>query len=232
MANSSRIVRQTPSKGTRTSSTAEVRKSSRSTAQLRAQYERVAKAANKRLEKLKEAGFGSSEFVQNHKNGFKTDIMYDQYGRVRSRTEVSKMLAEVNRFMNAESSTVRGLKKARQELLDSLHDVDEEGNPTRYEGITEENLDKFTKFMDMYHSSVEAQTNYSSETAVQAFILGEKLHISQKDLLKNMDRVYRNYEQLESLDVSMLIGDESPGRKRFSFSDYEKAAERRGIIFF
>lgn len=218
-------------KSSRLSSAYEIGKSSRSTAQLRAQYERVARAANKRLEKLKEAGFGSSEFVQHHKKGFQTDIMYDQYGRVRSRSQISKMLGEVNRFMNAESSSVRGLKKARQELLDSLHAVDDEGNPTRYEGITEENLDRFTRFMSEYHARVESQSSIGSETAVQAFLLGEKLRIKQSDLIKNMENIDRNFEELEKMSVDDLIGGSDLGNRRFRFSDYERVAEMHGIYF-
>lgn len=218
-------------KNSRLSSAYEIGKSSLSTAQLRAQYERVARAANKRLEKLKEAGYGSSEFVQHHKKGFKTDIMYDQYGRVRSRSQISKMLGEVNRFMNAESSTVRGLKKARQELLDSLHDVDEEGNARRFQGITEENLDKFTRFMDEYHARVESQSSIGSETAVQAFLLGEKLRIRQRDLIDNMEKIDQNFEELEKMSVDDLIGGQNLGNRRFRYKDYERVAAMHGIYF-
>ena len=109
--------------------------------------------------------------------------------------------------------------------------MDDEGNPTRYEGITEENLDRFTRFMDEYHARVESQSSIGSETAVQAFLLGEKLRIKQSDLIKNMENIDRNFEELEKMSVEDLIGGQNMGNRRFRFSDYERVAEMNGIHF-
>lgn len=212
-------------KGTRLSSSVDVGKQKRTTAQLRAQYERVAKAANKRLEKLREAGYEKSEFVRNHRKGFKEDVSRDQYGRVYTRQQISKMLAEVNRFMNAESSTVRGMKKTRQNILDALHAPDGEGKPTRYAGITEENLDRFTRFMEMYDNQVRKQTDVGSDTVVEAFLMSERLRIKPEDLIHNMDRFDEYEEMLAEMSVEDLVGDLPVGNRKFTLDDYIRAGE-------
>lgn len=186
-----------------------IAKSSRSTGQLQQDLVRRTEEANRRLGELKEAGFSNSQFYQEHKKGFKVPKYQD-------RADTSKRLAKVNQFLNAKSSTVAGIKKARRDTIKALNES--ERVPVK---ITEENLNKFLQFMDYYHNNVEKQTKIPSDFIVEMFGLHEKLHINFKDLMENMDEVANFKHELDKMKLEdMFPNGKVDNRVRFKVADY------------
>ena len=188
-----------------------IAKSSRSTGQLRQDLIRRTEEANRRLGELKEAGFSQTQFYQDHKQGFKVPKYQD-------RADTSKRLAKVNQFLNAKSSTVSGIKKARRDTLKHLRES--ERMPEGVE-ITEKNLDKFLQFMDYYHNNVEKQLKIPSDFAVEMFGLHEKLHINFEDLMKNMEEVASFKHELDKMNLEDMFPEgKIDNRVRFKVADY------------
>lgn len=186
-----------------------IAKSGRSTGQLQQDLVRRTEEANRRLGELKEAGFSNSQFYQEHKKGFKVPKYQD-------RVDTSKRLAKVNQFLNAKSSTVAGIKKARRDTIKALNES--ERVPVK---ITEKNLNKFLQFMDYYHNNVEKQTKIPSDFIVEMFGLHEKLHINLKDLMENMDEVANFKHELDKMKLEdMFPNGKVDNRVRFKVADY------------
>lgn len=187
-----------------------IMKSKRATDLLKKDLTRRTEEANRRLGELKEAGFSDSQFYQNHKRGFKD-------ARYLDRADISKRLAKVNQFLNAKSSTVAGLKKARRDTIKALNES--ERVPVK---ITEQNLNKFLQFMDYYHNNVEKQMKIPSDFIVEMFGLHEKLHIDFMDLMKNMDEVAHFQHVLKDMKFEDMFPDKESidTKRRFKVADY------------
>lgn len=181
--------------------------------------------ANERLKELKEAGFEQSQFYKNHRYGFKMPE-----GLI-SKREMSKRLAEVNQFLNAKSSTVEGMKKARRDLLNTFSKSKNISNT-----VTEENLDRFLDFMDYYADMVEKQGRYigTDEVAVDMFELQESLHLKKNDILNYADK-FRDYKEdlKKKKPEDLLSGDETPEekakilRRKFSLQEYLNVIDKK-----
>ena len=199
--------------GLSSSNAQEVYKSSkgRSTYQMNKSLESRINQANERLVKLKEAGFEKSQFYQNNRKGFRMPK------RQLDRMEMSKKMAEVNRFLGSQSSTVSGMKKSRREQIKALN----ESSKIEIE-ITEDNLDDFNKFMAYYKENVKNQTKMPSDfVANELFGLHERLHISKEDLMKNMDEVYAFHHVLEWMSLEDMFPEgKINNRVRFKVADY------------
>lgn len=189
-----------------------VSKSRRSTYQLRKSLEARINKANERLEKLKQAGYGESQFYQTHKKGFKMPRSGNP-----SRQELSKSLAEVNRFLSSKSSTVRGMKQARKEQLERLST-----SPNVSGLVNEKNLDKFNKFMQYYRDHVQSQTKLPSDfVANDLFGMSERLKINPQDLLDNIEDVTQFYHVLQDMSLEDMFPDgKIDKRRRFKVQDY------------
>lgn len=168
------------------------------------------KQANERLEKLKEEGFTQSQFYQEHRKGFKMPK------QDMTRQELSKKIAEVNRFLNAQSSTVTGIRRARKEELEKLKE-------SKVAGLVDEgNLDKFNKFMQYYRERANKQTKAPSDfVATNLFDLSERLKIRPQDIINNMDEVMSFYHVLEEMSLEDMFPDgKIDRRRRFTVADY------------
>ena len=167
--------------------------------------------ANERLEKLKEAGFEKTQFYQNHRKGF--EMPKEQLGR----KGMSKRMAEVNRFLNSQSSTVGGMKRTRRDIINSLN------KSSKIElKITEENLDDFLDFMTYYDEHVKNQTRIPSDfVANEVFNMHQNLQVSKEDLMKNMEAVYDYEEQVKNMKLEdMFLDGKVDKRVRFKVADY------------
>lgn len=201
------------SEGLSSSNAQEVYKSSksRSAYQMNRSLESRINKANERLEKLKEAGFEKTQFYQNHRKGF--EMPKEQLGR----KGMSKRMAEVNRFLNSQSSTVGGMKRTRRDIINSLN------KSSKIElKITEENLDDFLDFMTYYDEHVKNQTRIPSDfVANEVFNMHQNLQVSKEDLMKNMEAVYDYEEQVKNMKLEdMFLDGKVDKRVRFKVADY------------
>lgn len=191
---------------------------SKSTYQLRSSLQRRVDIANERLKDLKEAGFSGSQFYREHRKGFSMPE-----GNI-NRRDISKRLAEVNRFLASKSSTVKGMEKVREELIRKFNE-----SPNVSGTVNEKNLDKFLDFMEYYRDNAKNQIRWkgTDEVAVDMFEMQEKLQLKKNDIIKNMEdySVYRHALQNMSPE-DFLSGDESPEerrrilRRKYTLQDY------------
>ena len=178
------------------------------------------KEAKKRMDALKKAGCEFTDFYQNHK----TDFREVPFGR----ENMAKELARTNQFLQAKQSRVKGMKQASSELLE-LYNVNFFGyikgdSPESDPHLTEKSLPRFQSFMRYYKENIKKQTNIQSDVVVEAFLLAEKLHISHKDMLNNIDLFADYQKQLESMELKDMFPDgKVDNRYRFKLGDYMDA---------
>lgn len=191
---------------------------SKSTNQLRSSLQRRIDIANERLQDLKEAGFSESQFYREHRKGFSMPE-----GLI-NRRDMSKRLAEVNRFLASKSSTVEGMGKVREDLISIFN---QSKNVSKM--VNEKNLDKFLDFMDYYRDHVKNQIRFkgTDEVAVDVFEMQEKLHLKKNDILKNLEDYSDFKESLKKMSPKDFVPDDaSPEerrrilRRKFSLQDY------------
>lgn len=77
-----------------------------SDAELRKEYSRLRSVANKRIERLEKAGFGSSREV-----GYNAGV-YLPLGAIESRRELVSLTSQVSKFLAAKRSTVSGQRES------------------------------------------------------------------------------------------------------------------------
>ena len=197
----------------RASSAQEIMESGMSTRKMVSEYNRLSKMANARLERLERAGLESSEFYQEHKAGFgPLDTIF--------RKNIAKELAELNRFLNAQSSTISGLRKSREDLIDVMNKRFGDGETGPF---NEENIDRFSRFMKEYRDKYKEQLNLASDKAVDLFLAKERLQLSEKDLWRNVDTFLDYEEELASMSVEDVLGRRKNVGQRFKISTYLKA---------
>lgn len=187
----------------------EILKSDRSTRSLRLELEKSFKMAQERMNRLKEAGLSKSEFYREHRKDFKEL-------EAGNRLEISKELARVNRFLNAKSSTVKGLKEAEAQFIEAI-------NKTMGEDyINANNVRRFQAFMNEYKDKYQEQTNIQSDTVVDAFLESERLMISKSDMLANLELFAEYKAELKNLTPEDILPDGAKldRRRRFKLDDY------------
>ena len=83
-------------------------------AALRAEYTRLRDIGQKRVKRLGESAYTNSEAYQRHKEGFKT------LKQISSEKELREELAELSRFVNSASSTIRGQDQMLRQRIQTL----------------------------------------------------------------------------------------------------------------
>ena len=158
--------------------------------QMRQEYTRARSVANKRIKRLSASDFATSDVVANHAEGFKT------LNSIKSRRELIRELSDVHRFLESQYSSIQG----QQMLMDNnIATMQSHG----YDFINEKNYKSFVNFMEDARSRVVA-SGYGSEFFVDIFEQSERLKISAKSLLKDVDYWAKHLEELRSVDKNWL----------------------------
>lgn len=199
-------------------------KSDLTTKQLQKELMKGMKEAKKRMENLRKSGLSKSDFYQSNKKDFidtpfgkiaKNETAFP-FGNL-NRLNTSKELAKVNRFLNSKSSTPKGLKKAEKDFIQAINENFGE------EILNEKNVREFQKFMKMYKEKYAEQTNISSDKVVDAFKEAERLKISKKDMLENIELFIEKEEELSKMELEDVFeGGKIDRRRRFKLDDYLK----------
>lgn len=190
----------------------EIYKSSISTRKLIKELESSFKMAQRRMQRLKKAGLSKSEFYREHRKDFiELDVG-------RRRLEVSKELAMVNRFLSSKSSTVKGLKEAERQYIQTINEKVMFDNV-----LNEKNVRSFQAFMKEYYDKYVEQSELQSDIVIEAFVEAERLQLSKKDLLANLDMFNKYKEKIKNLKVEDFLqeGEKLDKRRRFKLSEYE-----------
>ncbi len=184
-------------------------KQDKSTGELRKELTASLKVAKEKMRKLKEKGLSKSEFYQEHKKDFENVNL-----KSNNRLNLSKELARVNQFLNSKSSTPKGLKQAEKNLIEVI-------NEKYGDMLNEKNVRDFQRFMKMYRDKYEEQVKLDSDKVVDAFKEAERLKISKKDMLENIEAFIENEEELQDMDLEDMFEDgKIDKRRRFKLEDY------------
>lgn len=176
----------------------------------RAEYARLRKIANRRLERLGASEFANSRTYQNWSSGFEA-LPPDAPER-----DVRKALYDVGRFVNLKTSSVTGARAAQAAFVESMH---ERG----YDFINKSNAQQFGEFMREVKTH-KTYKGYDSERVANLFGKIKEKRIDPEDAAKNfeywlkhenqLDAAPRSQRTLSSKDFAKLRGLPTVRRRR------------------
>ena len=143
--------------------------------EMRTHYRYLRKIANKRLK-----NFVGSEF-EDAQSYIKNVGKFVPLSEINNERELMFKLYEVNKFVCARSSTVKGLKQIRKEAIETLHD----------KGITWVNTDNYKQFADYmeYMRTKYKSKQYDSKRAMVLYGMTETGSVGI-----DVEEVKRNYK--------------------------------------
>ena len=178
----------------------------------RAEYARLRKIANRRLERLGASEFANSRTYQNWSSGFEA-LPPDAPER-----DIRKALYDVGRFVNLKTSSVSGSRRAQAEFIETMH---ERG----YDFINKSNAQEFGEFMRDVKTH-KTYKGYDSERVAMLFGKLKEKRIDTKDAAEyfeywmkhqnQLDQAPRSNKTVSSKDFAKLrgLGRVTKSRKR------------------
>lgn len=106
---------------------------------VRREYIRLRRVAEKRLRRLEEAGFSGMQIYKYNKNAFERSSEL-------SDADLRFRLSQLADFIMSPESTVTGVRKSQRRMINTLH-------KHGYTGIDKSNIAEFGRFMDRYRAS-------------------------------------------------------------------------------
>lgn len=148
----------------------------------RAEYARLRRLANKRLDVLERAGYGEAASLRNYPASF---------GSMRGASErdMRKALADVSRFLSLKTTTLRGIKSSQKKAINTLH---EHG----YDFINKDNIESFGRFMEAAKRHAGSKKAFDSEQAVEAFRAAKAVEMSDEEMEDYLD----DWEEMEDYE--------------------------------
>lgn len=138
--------------------------------EVRQEYSRLRKIAIKRL-----ARFRGTEFEDTQSYLYNKD-RYVTLKEIPNRTSLNYLLSDLGRFIAAKTSTISGLKEAREKAIEKLHKHD-------YTFVTKENFKDFGEFME-YAGAVAQNKIYDSERVAEWWEENREKHKDRESLEK------------------------------------------------
>lgn len=166
----------------------EVARSHMSKKEARAEYARLRKIANRRLEALTR-NYPKSEVARRYRKGFKP------LERFEKSTRIFKKLYEVARYLNMATGSVSGMRAVRKKQLETLH-------RHGYTFVNKRNLDEFNEFW----REVRTHSAYSeamSEQVVEQFGKAKKAKIDPQTVARNFEKYLEKDSPLANVKVNI-----------------------------
>ena len=151
--------------------------------QINAEYSRLRSIAMKRLKRMSESEFRTSQLYLQNKSAFPS--IREEKGR-----NIEYRLTAVARFLEA-GSTLSELREKRDEIIETL-------NRHGYKFVNRQNFNRFTDFMDEYRTR-KLNRLYDSERAAQLFNISEEKNIPEDILFSDFKQYTENLDKLESM---------------------------------
>lgn len=120
------------------------------TDELAAEYNRLRRLANKRLEALSRSEFSDSQTYLRNRG------KYEKTASQMGRSELIDALQAVGHFVGAKTGSVRGLQSARKKAIESLRHPEDPVSGEKlpgYDFITKDNFKQFTDFMEAWRDA-------------------------------------------------------------------------------
>lgn len=153
--------------------------------EVRKEYTRLRDIAQKRIKRLKAAGYTNTDVYQ------KNYAHYPKLKDIKSKSELAQRLSDLSRFVASSRSTVSGIKDARSQSLKTLH---EHG----FTFVTQENYGDFAQFMESYRDQL-LDMEYDSGDAAELFGVAVKHEL-------DTEKVKQDFEfWMENLDIAMKL---------------------------
>lgn len=152
---------------------------------IKAEYNRLRRIANARLNRLSKSEFSNSEYLKQFKGGFKSTSKYSNMAELRAG------LAEAARFVSAKTSSVTGQRAYRKITLETLH---ERG----YTFVNKSNFVEFGKFMEAWRAEKEAQS-YGSIAATELYEQVKKKKLDVAEVQEKFTQYLDHLEELQNM---------------------------------
>ena len=166
----------------------EVARSHMTKKEARAEYARLRKIANRRLEALAR-NYPKSEIARRYRKGFKP------FERFEKSTRIFKKLYEVARYLDTATGSVSGQRAARKKQLETLR---EHG----YTFVNKKNLDEFNEFW----REVRTHATYSgamSEEIVELFGKAKKKKLDPQTVARDFEKYLEKDSPLANVKVNI-----------------------------
>ena len=167
----------------------------------RAEYVRLAKAANKRIQRLiesKEYGKGAAA----------EHAMFGSVKQLKTDRQVYAALQTVARFTSRKTSSISGIKEAERRQLETMRDMG-------YTFLNKGNIREFGQFWKEVKKHSEYKS-YDSERIVNLFKEAKRKRIDSQDLAKNFNFWIENEDKLSTMKRSESVISSAEARERLS----------------
>lgn len=153
--------------------------------EVRKEYTRLRDISQKRLKRLKAAGYEQMDVYQkNYKH-------YPKLKDIKSKSELAQRLSDLSRFVGSTQSTVKGLKDREKKVLAQL-------KKHGYKYVNESNLSDFGDFMEYYRDAMY-DLEYDSGDAAELFTVVEKNKLDPEKVKEYFDFWLENLEEAKKI---------------------------------
>lgn len=159
---------------------------------VRKEYTRLRDISQKRLKRLKAAGYEETEAYRRNVNH------YPKLKDIKSKSELAQRLSDLSRFVASSQSTVSGIKEREQKALETLHN-------TGYDFVNESNLQDFGEFMEAYRDQL-LDMEYDSGDAADLYQITIKHKLDPEKVQKDFEFWLDNIEEASKLRKSKTAG--------------------------
>lgn len=182
--------------------------------QVRKEYTRLRDVAQKRLKRLKEAGYEDTEAYR------RNVVHYPKLKDIKTKSELAQRLSDLSRFIKSELSTVSGIKERERKTLESLS---EHG----YDFVNAGNLADFGDFMEQYRDQL-LDMEYDSGDAAEVYQVAIKHKLDPEEVAQNFEFYLENLEVAKKLRRSKSDGNTEKFEKRIVKKNKELKKQRAG----
>lgn len=153
--------------------------------QIRKEYSRLRKVANRRIKTLEKSEWGKhSKTWRDYAGEFPS-------GRGKSKAEIAHRLSSAYYFLSLKTGTVTGLREIRDKFLETMHE------DSNYSWLNKDNYWYFTEFMDEVQAYYDT-VSYDSDRAVDVFDVMTSNNFTSEDLKDDFDWWMNNYRKVKS----------------------------------
>lgn len=148
----------------------------------RAEYARLRREANRRLEVLRRSEFAKLPAVANRPKEF------GALPKEASEQQVRKQLYDVARYLNLRTSSLKGAREAQREWIEAMH-------AKGYDFINKKNVVEFANFLGDVQRKYGKGT-YSSEQIGDVYTVAKTKRVDVKTVIRSFDFWAENYKAL------------------------------------
>lgn len=153
---------------------------------IRAEYTRLRDIAQKRIKRLGQSEWASTELYRKYRGGF------PKLSEISNNTNLSYKLSELARFVSAKTTTVSGLRQQRARSLKQLH-------KHGYTFVNEKNFRRFGEFMELYRETTAARKQRPSDMIVELYFQTERLGLDPAAVEKDFNFYLENLDDMKQI---------------------------------